>query len=297
MLKYIITIMILINFTVFGNTDFFDDTKIKDPELQKGIEYYQSLEFEKAVKIFNSIIKKTNDRFIKATCYKYLAFTYTLKQDEEKTEENYSKLFEIYPDFDLDYTTVTPKISDYFKDYHEIWLRTPGVKAKVYLINKKEVTYDSGVKLEVEWHDPNLEIGRVKIKYKKENDKKYSELVVNEVKVNNNYTAVFNLSFLNDPMLDFVLNYYIEIYDTEDKLLYKIKDKNNPASLKVKVPGGRIGNVGETKEEWYQSNWFIGGVAVITLAAIGAGAYYYYINSGEGEPDEAQLYIYITNGN
>ncbi len=297
-MKYILIFIFLItSFTAFSNSAFFDDTNIKNKDLQKGIEFYQSLEFDKAVKLFNQIIKKTDNRMEKAICYKYLAFTYTLKQNDDKSEFYYSKLFEIYPDFALDYTTVTPKISDYFKDYHEIWLRTPGIKAKIYLLNTRKITYDAGVNLKVEWHDPNLDIGSVIVKYKQHEDKKYSQLEKKDIKAKN-YIVNFNLSFLNDPTIDFQLDYYLELYDIDGKLLYKVKNENSPATVKINVPGGALNSdESNSSKAWYKSGWFITTVAIIAVGAIGGGAYYMLSDTKEGAPDEAQINIYITNGN
>ena len=296
-MKYLFLLIFLFSFALLSaDNNFFDDSKIKNTEIQKGIEFYQSLEFGKSINIFKNILKKTGDRFEKAVCYKYLAFIYTLKQDDENTEKYYSELFKIYPDFELDYTTVTPKISNYFKDFHEIWLRTPGFKVKVYPLSNLKITYDAGVKLKVEWHDPNYDVSYVKIKYKKKSDKEYSEVTQNEIKIKNHY-AYFNLSFLNDPMLDFTLLYYLELYDGEDNLIFKIGDEKNPYLANIKVPGGNINSSENIKTQWYQSKWFIIPATAVTLALIGVGGYYFYLNSVEGEPDEAQLNIYITNGN
>lgn len=297
-MKYIfIIIFFMTSSIVFGNSSFFNDTNLKNKDLQKGISFYQNLEFDKAIKIFKKIIKKTNNRLEKATCFKYLAFTYTLKQNDDKSELYYSKLFEIYPDFELDYATVTPKISNYFKDYHETWLRTPGIKSKIYLLNTKKITYNAGINLKVEWHDPNLNIGSVILKYKQDGEKKYSQIEIKDI-VAKNYITSFNLSFLNDPTIDFKLDYYLELYDTDGKLLYKIKDEKSPATVEINVPGGSLNDYeGSSTKAWYKSGWFITTVAIITIAAIGGGAYYMLSNTKEGAPDEAQINIYITNGN
>ena len=297
-MRYILIFIFFITSSiVLGNASFFDDTNIKNKDLQKGIELYQSLEFNNAIKIFNKVIKKTNNRMEKAICFKYLAFSYTLKQNDDKSELYYSKLFEIYPDFELDYATVTPKISDYFKDYHEIWLRTPGIKAKVYLLDTKKITYDAGINLKVEWHDPNLDIGSVVIKYKQHGQKKYSQLEKRDVKAKD-YIVNFNLSFLNEPTIDFKLDYYLELYDIDGKLLYKVKDEKSPATVNINVPGGALNEYeGSSTKAWYKSGWFITTVAIIAVGAIGGGAYYLLSDTKEGAPNEAQINIYITNGN
>ncbi len=296
-MKYMfIVIFFMTSSIVFGNSAFFDDANLKNKDLQKGIEFYQNLEFDKAIKLFNKVIKKTNNRMEKATCFKYLAFTYTLKQDDDKSEFYYSKLFEIYPDFDLDYTTVTPKISDYFKDYHNTWLRTPGIKSKVYLLNTKKITYNAGINLKVEWHDPNLDISYAILKYKQDSEKKYSQIEIKDVKAKN-YIASFNLSFLNDPTIDFKLNYYLELYDIDGKLLYKIKNKKSPATVKINVPGGALNDYDNSSKEWYKSTWFITTVAIIAVGAIGGGAYFMLSDTKEGAPNEAQININITNSN
>jgi len=296
-MKYIlIFIFFVYSSIILANAAFFDDSNLKNPELQKAIELYQGLEFEKAEKLFNELIKKTDNRLEKAACYKYMAFIYTLKQNDDKSELYYSKLFDIYPDFELDYATVTPKISDYFKDYHEIWLRTPESKVRIYTLNIKKITYDAGISLKAEWHDPNLEVGSVILKYKQEGESKYSQIELKDVK-SKNYIVDFNLSFLNDPTIDFKLNYYMEIYDYDGNLMFTVNDEKAPKVVKISVPGGALSDYQETDNAWYKSTWFITTMALITVGAVGGGAYFLLQDTTQGAPSEAQINIYITNGN
>jgi hypothetical protein len=297
-MKYILIFIIFITNTfIWANPSFFDDSNIKNKKLLSAIELYQGLEFEKAEKLLIEVSEKTDNRLEKATAFKYLAFLFTLKQNDDKSELYFSKLFDIYPDFALDYTTVTPKISEFFKAFHEIWLRTPGSKFRIYPLNIKKITYDAGIKLKVEWHDPNLEIRSVILKYKQSGDSKYSQIKKRDLKVNNNL-ATFNLSFLNDPTINFTLDYYIEVYDYDEKLIQKINDEKNPKSIKVNVPGGSLSNYdGSSKSAWYKSTWFITTMTVLAVGAIGGGTYFLLQSTTQGGPSDAQINIYITNGN
>ena len=294
---YVIFILILTSNLLFSNSDFFNDNKVNNPLLTKAIELYQGLEFKKSREILFNIMDKAEDRLEKAIAIKYIAFSYTLGKNDDKAEKYYSLLFDIYPDFILDFDSVTPKVSEYFKDYHQTWLRTPNTKVKIYEIKKDKIKYDAGIKVDLEWHDPNLEVGYVIFKYKSQKESKFSQLEKRDIKAKN-FIYSFDLSFLNDPTIDFMLEYYLEIYDYDGNLMFKVKDEKNPSLVKIDVPGGALVNDYNKKPDtWYTSAWFITTTTVLLVGAIGGGAYYYFSNQDttNGDPQNAKINIYITN--
>jgi len=92
---YVIFILILTSNLLFSNSDFFNDNKVKNPQLTKAIELYQGLEFKKSREILFNIMDKAEDRLEKAIAIKYIAFSYTLGKNDDKAEKYYSLLFDI----------------------------------------------------------------------------------------------------------------------------------------------------------------------------------------------------------
>ena len=96
-MKYIFfLIFILVSTNIFADASFFDDSKLDNPKLLKAIESYQGLEFETSKKLFTEIIESTSSRLEKATAIKYMAFIYTLAQDDDNAEKYYAQLLHYY---------------------------------------------------------------------------------------------------------------------------------------------------------------------------------------------------------
>lgn len=280
--------------------NFYTDYKPTDKKLLEGIDFYESIQFDDAEKIFLSIVETTENRMDKALCYKYLGFIYSLKQDQKKTEGYYEKLFDIYPDYTIETSKVSPKISQFYEDYQEMWLRMPSSKIRIYPIAMENVVYKSGVSLPVEWHDPNVEVGYVIVNYKSEKELSYSTAKFQDIKTKN-FTAYFPVSFLNDPEEEFNLHYYIEVFNTEGEKAVTLGNVKEPKSIKVKLDQMVIEQIIQKKKDeearkpkWYTSWWFITAVSVVVVGTAGGIYYNSTLEPTKETPNGANLNIYIS---
>jgi len=254
--------------------DLYNDYISKDKNLSKAIELYLSLHLDESENLLEETIPKLTDRRDLALAYKTKAFIHTLKQEQKKAEDSYNKLFKIYPDYKIDFATVSPKISDFFKDYHSIWLRMPSDKIKLYPVAIKEVKYKNGVQLPVEWHDPKMEAGEVIVYYKTDSTQSYSSSKKNDI-TTENYIAYFDLAFFTKPEYNFTLTYYIEVFNYNGKKIATLGSLDNPQIIDVVLPkGAKKSSHNKKSGSWYTSTWFLATVGVAVLATAG-GAYYF----------------------
>ena len=253
--------------------DLYNDYISKDKNLSKAIELYLSLHLDESENLLEETIPKLTDRRDLALAYKTKAFIHTLKQEQKKAEDSYNKLFKIYPDYKIDFATVSPKISDFFKDYHSIWLRMPSDKIKLYPVAIKEVKYKNGVQLPVEWHDPKMEAGEVIVYYKTDSTQSYSSSKKNDI-TTENYIAYFDLAFFTKPEYNFTLTYYIEVFNYNGKKIASLGSLDNPQTISVKLPNGSKKANLKKEGAWYTSAWFLTTVGVAVLATAG-GVYYF----------------------
>lgn len=274
--------------------NMFMDYKTKDSKLTEAIELYETIQFDEAEKRFLEIITVSKERMDKALSYKYLGYIATLNQQQKKAEEYYDLLFQLYPDFTIDYSLVSPKISSFFKDYQEIWLRLPSVKAKIYEISSKTVKYKSNLQLPIEWHDPNIEINQVIVNYKMSTEQTYSSAKFKDIKTQN-YIAYFPLTFLEEPNKHFTLDYYVEIFDYDGEKIGTLGTLKEPRKIDIKIPDSLLGRKRNQDKDgkWYSSWWFISIVSVAIVGTIG-GIVYATSSNGEVKNDPT-LNIYITN--
>lgn len=308
MLKYLIVLLMLPAF-LFGKHLYFD-YKTKDKVLQQALDDYQMLKYDEAEIKFKKVAQSGRELMDKGVAYKHLAFMATLNQDTKKAELYFGKLFEIYPDYEIDYNVVTPKISSFFKDYHEIWLRMPHNKIKVYPSVVNAITYNNGIKLPMEWHDPNVEVGAVMIYYRSQGKRSapYSTARFENIKIDKNYTAHFPLSFLKEPQKSFTLEYFLVVSSYEGEKILRVGRKSAPLSIKVPVKIKKVVAVGkDTKtgvpkkdvkvtetSSWYTSWWFITTVSVVVVGTVG-GIYLLNQDSSSGGPSGPVLDIIVTD--
>ena len=286
MMKLLI-ILFLSTLTLLSQ-DLYKDYVAKDKDLSKAVDLYLSLHLDQSEKLLDKIIPKLENRGDLALAYKTKAFIFTLKQEQKKAEDSYNKLFDIYPDYQIDFATVSPKISDFFKDYHSIWKRMPSTKIKLYSIDIKKMKYKSGVQLPIEWHDPKLEAGEVVVYYKTDSTQSYSSSKKNDI-TTENYTAYFNLSFFTQPKYNFTLTYYVEVFNYNGKKIATLGSLDNPQTIAVELPNGSQKRAKLKKTgAWYTSGWFLTTVGVAILATAGG---VYYFTQGDEKPTHINLNI------
>ncbi len=282
--------LFLFSFTLLS-ADLYSDYVTENKDLAKAVDLYSSLHLDEAEKSLKEIIPKLENRKDLAVAYKTIAFINTLKQEQKKAEESYNKLFEIYPDYKIDFAAVSPKISEFFKDYHSIWLRLPSAKIRLYQSEVKKMKFKSGLKLPIEWHDPKMEAGEVIVYYKTDKSKSYSSSKKNDI-TTENYTAYFDISFLTKPEYSFTLTYYVEVYNYSGKKITSLGSLENPKTLEVLLPKGAKKKVDpKATGKWYTSVWFITTVSVAILATAGG---VYLLNQDTETPDNAVLHFNFT---
>ncbi len=274
--------------------NMFLDYKTKDTKMVEAIELYETIQFDEAEKRFLEIVTITQNKMDKVLAYKYLGYISTLNQQQKKAEEYYDLLFQIYPDFTIDYNLVSPKISSFFKDYQEMWLRLPSVKVKIYEIEGKNIKYKSNLPLPIEWHDPNVEVNQIIVNYKISTEQTYSSAKFKDIKTQN-YVAYFPLTFLEEPNKHFTLDYYVEIFDYDGEKIGILGTLKEPKKIEVKIPDFLLGKkrAQDKQQNWYTSWWFI---SIISVAIVGTIGGVVYATSGESEvKNDPTLNIYITN--